>query len=115
MKTNSTKGIILLGSVVLALLGAGCDRTPEPKTADVVPNPPIAAAGESIAIPPSERPPSDAAMARDMKTPETSGNASTPTQANPAELTQSQEKTTMPHTGQVNNHSAPKTVGQTKE
>jgi hypothetical protein len=111
---------VLLACAAFALI-AGCQKTPEPKTSDAGGAPSItpsasSSASQSVALPPNQVPPSDAAIApQAAATPGTSGSANTPTQANPAPLTKEQEKTTLPHSGQVNNHSVPETTGEKKQ
>jgi hypothetical protein len=68
-----------------------------------------------VAAPPSAVPPSDAAIKPDVSgSTGNSGNAQSPTQANPGALTKQEEKTAMPQSGQVNNHSVPDTTGEKK-
>lgn len=116
---------VLLACAAFALI-AGCQKTPEPKTSDAGGVPSItpsssSSASQSVALPPNQMPPSDAAIAPQAAAtpgaaaPGTSGSANTPTQANPAPLTKEQEKTTLPHSGQVNNHSVPETTGEKKQ
>lgn len=113
---------VLLACAAFALL-AGCQKTPEPKTSDAGGAPSItpsssASASQSVALPPNQMPPSDATIAPQVAAASgggTSGSANTPTQANPAPLTKEQEKTTLPHSGQVNNHSVPETTGEKKQ
>lgn len=112
---------VLLACAAFALL-AGCQKTPEPKTSDATSGAPSitpsssSSASQSVALPPNQTPPSDAAIApQAASAPGTSGSANTPTQANPVTLTEQQEKTTLPHSGQVNNHSVPETTGEKKQ
>jgi hypothetical protein len=115
---------VLLACAAFALL-AGCQKTPEPKTSDAGSAPSSATtsssgASQSVALPPNQMPPSDAtipaqAAAGTGSGAGTSGNANTPTQANPAALSKEQEKSTLPHSGQVNNHSVPETTGEKKQ
>ncbi|MEC4718955.1 hypothetical protein RY831_07340 [Noviherbaspirillum sp. CPCC 100848] len=111
---------VLLACAAFALL-AGCQKTPEPKTSDVTSGAPSitpssSSASQSVALPANQMPPSDAAIApQAAAAPGTSGSANTPTQANPVTLTEQQEKTTLPHSGQVNNHSVPETTGEKKQ
>jgi len=119
---------VLLACAAFALL-AGCQKTPEPKTSDANGAPSItpsssASASQSVALPPNQMPPSDATIAPQVASASgasgggstgSSGSANTPTQANPAPLTKEQEKSTLPHSGQVNNHSVPETTGEKKQ
>lgn len=93
-----------LSSAMLVALLAGCDRAetpPAPKTGD------SPGTSGSVAAPPSSMP------APETSTPSSSsgntmgdsGDASGPTQAHPKDLTKQEESTTMPNSGQVNNHS----------
>lgn len=109
---------LICAGLALAMLAA-CQRTPEPKTesADVTPgSSPTASSpptGGSVANPSA----SGVAPGTDAKPADTtanSGDAATPTQANPAPLAKQQEQASMPHSGQVNNHSVPETNGTTK-
>lgn len=116
MRANTT---VLLAGVVFAMLSA-CQKAPEPKTSAADPtsgsspaNSP-APPGGSVALPTESKPPSDAAIPPVPPTAENKGNsgeANSPTQANPAALQKQQEQSTMPHSGQVNNHSVPDTTG----
>ncbi|WP_151632112.1 hypothetical protein [Noviherbaspirillum aerium] len=116
---------VLLACAAFALL-AGCQKTPEPKTSDTSGAPSItpsssSSASQSVALPPNQMPASDATIAPQAAASGasagtgTSGSANTPTQANPAQLTKEQEKSTLPHSGQVNNHSVPETTGEKKQ
>ena len=109
---------LICAGVALALLAA-CQRTPEPKTAtgDVTPgsspsvsaSPPggtVANPGTSGGAPGTTEKPADRTA--------NSGDANTPTQANPSALGKQQEQASMPHSGQVNNHSVPETTGTAK-
>ncbi|SNS10626.1 hypothetical protein SAMN06265795_10146 [Noviherbaspirillum humi] len=91
----------------LAFTLAACDKAGTP------PKPTTSSTGNtdsgSVALAPGAVPPSDATMK--PTAPATgSGNAATPTQANPTPLTKEQEQSSLPHTGQVNNHSTPDTT-----
>ncbi|KIF80411.1 hypothetical protein [Noviherbaspirillum autotrophicum] len=116
MKVNTP---VLLAGLAFALL-AGCQKTPEPKTAG--PDPASGASpatspappGGSVALPSNKMPPSDASLPATAESKGNSGNANSPTQANPAALQKQQEQKAMPQSGQVNNHSTPETVGTTK-
>ncbi|RJF97098.1 hypothetical protein [Noviherbaspirillum saxi] len=107
MKTMSK---LMFASVAL-LLFAGCQKTPEPKTSTA----PASTSSGSVALPPNQMPSSDGAMQPKVATAPSSGDANTPTQANPQTLTKGQETTTLPHSGQVNNHSVPNTTGPASE
>lgn len=122
MRVNTT---VLLAGLALALLSA-CQKTPEPKTSGADPtsgsSPATSPAppGGSVALPAEKTPPSDAAIPPIPPVPPTaenkggSGDANSPTQANPSALQKQQEQGTMPHSGQVNNHSVPETTGTAK-
>lgn len=110
---------LICAGLALALLAA-CQRTPEPKTAggDVTPgsSPSVSSppAGGSVASPGATGvAPGTAEKPAD--TTASSGNASTPSQANPTTLGKQQEQASMPHSGQVNNHSVPETTGTAKQ
>ncbi|KRB94048.1 hypothetical protein ASE07_00430 [Noviherbaspirillum sp. Root189] len=119
---------LLLAGAALALI-AGCQKTPEPKTSAIT-GPSTAAntstnasantsantgaaenPGKSVALPPNQMPASDAAIPPKVANAPNSGDANTPTQANPAALSKGQEQNSLPHSGQVNNHSTPDTTG----
>jgi hypothetical protein len=118
---------LLLAGAALALI-AGCQKTPEPKTsantgmstgtnASTNTSANTGAAentGKSVALPSGQTPPSDAAMPPKVANAPNSGDANTPTQANPAALSKGQEQNSLPHSGQVNNHSTPDTTGEKK-
>ncbi|OWW21346.1 hypothetical protein [Noviherbaspirillum denitrificans] len=119
MRTTTTA---LVAGLALALLSA-CQKTPEPKTSAADPTPGSSPAvspappGGSVALPADKMPPSDAAVPPVTASADTKGNsgdANTPTQANPSALQKQQEQGTMPHSGQVNNHSVPETTGTGK-
>lgn len=108
---------LICAGLALALLAA-CQKTPEPKTGsgDVTPgsSPAVSAAppGGSVAAPGSGTgAPGTTPQAGSTAN---SGDANTPTQANPASLAKQQEQASMPHSGQVNNHSVPDTTGTVK-
>jgi hypothetical protein len=120
MRANTT---VLLAGLALALLSA-CNKAPEPKTTSGDPTPgssPAATSappGGSVALPADQAPRSDAAVPPVSASAESRGNsgdANSPTQANPAALQKQQEQGTMPHSGQVNNHSVPDTTGTTSQ
>jgi hypothetical protein len=101
----------LIASAMLAL--AGCQKAadvPKPVTSDAGTSAPTASA--SVAVPPAALPPSDAAIKpADPAAPAASGDAqNTPTQTRPTNLSKAEEQGTMPHSGQVNNHSTPETT-----
>ena len=116
MKVYTT---VLSAGLVLALL-SGCQKAPEPKTSGADPtsgsSPAASPAspGGSVALPAEKTLPSDATMPPTAQSKGNSGDANSPTQANPSALEKQQEQGTMPHSGQVNNHSVPETVGTTK-
>ena len=119
---------VLLAGAALALI-AGCQKTPEPKTsagagtstgASTSTNASTNASantsantgaaentGKSVALPPNQVPASDAAIPPKVANAPSSGDASTPSQANPSALSKGQEQNSLPHSGQVNNHSTP--------
>jgi hypothetical protein len=116
MKVNTT---VLLAGLALALLSA-CQKAPEPKTSGADPtsgsSPAVSPAppGGSVALPADKMPPPDTTIPPVPPTAENKGNsgdANSATQANPATLQKQQEQGTMPHSGQVNNHSVPETTG----
>jgi len=117
MKVKTT---LVLTGLVLAMLSA-CQKAPEPKTTGADPtsgsSPAVSPAppGGSVALPAEKTPPSDASVppSASAGSKGNSGDANTPTQANPAPLEKPQEQGTMPHSGQVNNHSVPETTGTT--
>ncbi len=84
----------ILVSAFLATLLIGC------KKADTPPTPTTG----SVAAPETALPSSDAKLPTTSGT-TSSGNADTPAQASPKELTKQQEATEMPLSGQANNHS----------
>ena len=109
---NRINSGVLTAWVALALAVAGCEKTshtdrPKP----VSENAAAGSASQSVAAPPSALPPSDATIKPSDST-SSSGNAATPTQSNPAGLGKTEEKATMPHSGQVNNHSTPESGSQ---
>ena len=115
MKQHHT-AILTALTAVAAIALAGCQKAsdpPQPTTSSATTS--SSPASASVAKPPSALPPSDAAIKpADAAPAPSSGDAQTPTQANPSALSQSQERTTMPHSGQVNNHSVPDTTGEKK-
>lgn len=113
------KSTTILAGLAFALL-AGCQKNPEPKTGEGDPTPgstpAVSAAppGGSVALPADQLPAQDATIPPAAATTGNSGDAATPTQANPTELQKQQEQAGMPHSGQVNNHSVAETVGTVK-
>jgi|GEM_PF-1890817 len=116
MKTNIT---VMLAVLAFSVLSA-CQKTPEPKTSGTDPTPgstpAVSAAppGGSVALPADKTPASDASIPPATDNKGNSGDANTPTQANPSTLQKQQEQASMPHSGQVNNHSVPDTTGTAK-
>lgn len=106
--------ITLVSCMIGTLFLAGCEKASEPpkptsSTSEA------AAPTQSVAAPPSAVPPSDSTIKpTGPQGAPGSGNAGTPTQANPAELTKKEEQAAMPQSGQVNNHSVPDTTSQKK-
>jgi hypothetical protein len=91
-------------SVLLAVLVAGCQKSPQPP-ASTSSNDASKPADQSVAAPPGMVPPTDAAIKPEPPPDSTSPVASS--QASPKELSKQQEATSMPLPGQVNNHSTP--------
>lgn len=113
---NISRMSIVLSAAVLFM--AGCQKAsepPTPVTSSAAGSTPSTSSSTSVAAPSSALPPSDAAIkpAAPGST-GNSGDAQSPTQANPAALTKQEEKTAMPQSGQVNNHSVPETTGEKK-
>ena len=107
--------ITFVSCVLGTLFLAGCQKASEPPQPTTSTSGTVTSPAASVAAPPSALPPSDTAIK--PVTPDaapSSGNAQTPTQANPAALTKAEEQATMPHSGQVNNHSVPDTTSQNK-
>lgn len=117
MKVNIPVTLAGLAFIVLA----GCQKAPEPKVSSSDPTPGSSPAtsptppGGSVALPAENTPPSVATLppATGQGT-GNSGDANSPTQANPITLQKQQEQEAMPQSGQVNNHSVPETVGTSK-
>ena len=107
---------VVLAVIASALFATGCDKSPEtPKTSskDVTGTELTSSGGKSVALPPDKMPPSDASIAPPPPiAAHSSGDANSPTQANPAPLEKSHEQSAMPTTGQANNYSPPQTGGQ---
>lgn len=119
MKSNTA---VLLAGLAFAVL-AGCQKNPESGTPGAMANDPtpgsspaVSAAppGGSVATPPATTPAPDSSMAPSTASSGSSGSADTPSQANPTDLKKEQEQATMPHSGQVNNHSVPDTTATNK-
>jgi hypothetical protein len=98
---------------MLALAFAGCQKTSNTDRPKPVSENTAGSSSQSVAAPPNTLPPSDATI-KPADSATSSGNAASPTQANPTALSKTEEKTSMPHSGQVNNHSTPESVGQQK-
>jgi hypothetical protein len=112
MKTRNNTLLVL----ALALAATACNKPPEPKTANA------SAASDSVALPQSKMPPSDAAIAPNSSSGGTgdsgaagTGNAGGSSQQRPTELGKSEEQSKLPLSGQVNNHSVPDTTEQKTE
>lgn len=105
---NAKHVLLALAAIAVA---AGCQKTPEPKTA-------TRASGESssVAMPADKLPPSDGSLAPQASSGASgtvaNGQAGTPTQARPTELTKHEEQTQLPKSGQTNNYSPPETTGE---
>lgn len=116
MKLNTPAMLAGLIFVVLS----GCQKAPEPKTSGADPTSGSSPAssptppGGSVALPAEKMPPSAAAQPPASQSTGSSGDANSPTQANPSTLQKQQEQAAMPQSGQANNHSVPETVGTTK-
>jgi hypothetical protein len=106
--------ITLVSCVLGTLFLAGCEKASDPPQPMTSTSGTVTSPAESVAAPPTALPPSDAAIKPSTPDAPSSGNAGTPTQANPGTLSKAQEQATMPHSGQVNNHSVPNTTGQSK-
>ncbi|MGV8897856.1 MAG: hypothetical protein ACOH2B_01250 [Burkholderiaceae bacterium] len=99
----------VLISAFLATLLIGC------KKAETPPAPTLGETSGSVAAPENTVPPPDAHMpAAGSGAMTGSGDASGPTQADPAELSKEQESTEMPMPGQANTHSTPDTTDEKK-
>ncbi|NMM37646.1 MAG: hypothetical protein HHJ09_09030 [Glaciimonas sp.] len=99
----------VLVSAFLATLLTAC------KKAETPPAPTLSGASGSIAAPESAMPSPDAKIPVASPVSATgSGNASSSTQADPKELTKEQEATSMPLSGQANNHSTPAATEEKK-
>ena len=109
--TNALAGCLML--TTLATL-PGCGRKDAAATPTAVSQPGAATVeskGASIAVPPSELPKQDAAMAPQSPTvAATVPDSASPSQASPKSLDKQQESTAMPMPGQDNNHSTPESI-----
>lgn len=106
--------ITFVSCVLGTLFLAGCQKASEPPQPMTSTSGTVTSPAASVAAPPNTLPPSDAAMAPPAQEAPSSGDAGRPTQVNPSTLSTAQEKATMPHSGQVNNHSVPDTTSQNK-
>jgi hypothetical protein len=110
--TTLTRALPLL--LAGAMLATGCQKTPEPKTAsktDAPVAPVVESSGGSVALPKDKMPQSDAAMAPKTPLPTvSSGDSGTPSQVRTEQLSKQQEQSSLPMSGQVNNHSVPNTT-----
>lgn len=108
---------IALISVLAAVLAAGCNKVPEPKTA-AAPGSSIQS-NTSVALPSSRLPPSDATIApnpeSNIASSGSSGDSGTPSQQRPSDLSKHEEQSALPESGQVNNHSVPETTPHHKQ
>ncbi|NEX63212.1 hypothetical protein [Noviherbaspirillum galbum] len=109
--------ILIMPMLAGALLAAGCQKTPEPKTSDaakpsVNADVPLAkTSDQSVALPKDKLPPSDASMSPKAGAGATSsGDSGTPSQVRPEQLSKEQEQSSMPLNGQTNNYSPPNTT-----
>lgn len=102
---------IFIAALSIAL--AACDKRPSEPPKPETSAQGAGSSGGSVAAPSGTLPPSDATIKSDSPT-TSSGNANTPTQANPSNLSKAEEQSSLPHSGQVNNHSVPETVGEKK-
>lgn len=91
-----------------ALCTAGCNKVPEPKVGSA-PGDSIQSS-TSVALPKDKIPPSDAAIAPKAPASGSSGDSGTPSQARPSTLSKHEEQSSLPESGQVNNHSVPGTT-----
>jgi hypothetical protein len=99
--------ITLASCMIGALFLVGCQKASEPPKPAASTSGTAVSPSQSVAAPANAVPPSDAATKPPAESTSSSGDAQTPTQANPTTLSKTQEQASMPHTGQVNNHSAP--------
>ena len=98
---------------ILAVLAAGCNKVPEPKTA-AGPGDSIQS-NTSVALPANRMPPSDATIAPNAPSSGSSGDSGTPSQQRPSDLSKHEEQSSLPESGQVNNHSVPETTPNHKQ
>jgi hypothetical protein len=108
--------LILVG----AMMAAGCQKTPEPKTSATTTEAPVAPVSQSsstsVALPKDKMPQSDAAIAPQAPgATASSGDSGTPSQVRPEQLSKQQEQSSLPMSGQVNNHSTPNTTPPDKK
>ena len=107
---------VLAGCLMLSALTTltACGRKDAVATPTAVSQPgatTVESKGASVAVPPSELPKQDAAMAPQSPTvAATIPDSASPSQANPKTLDKEQESTAMPMPGQVNNHSTPESI-----
>lgn len=96
----------------LAIVLTGCKKaeTPAPSLSGSTDSGSVAAPANTLPAPDAKIP---AAPAVDSAA-SSGGNASGPTQASPKELTPKEESSSMPLSGQANNHSTPDTTGEKK-
>lgn len=94
----NTRRICVWAGAVL-VLSAGCQKNTEPKTGAVT----SGSGGKSVALPPSQMPLSDSAIAPKSATGVASGNASATTPTNPAPLSPEQQPAA-PQAGQAHKH-----------
>lgn len=107
---------LTLAVALSSILTLACDRTPETPKVDTSTTGSAPASGDSVALPQSAMPRSDAAIPppAGASGQQSSGDADSATQANPTQLQKSQEQAAMPMSGQANNHSVPEAGGQQK-
>jgi hypothetical protein len=106
----------LAGCLMLSLLATlpACgrkDTAPAPTAVSQPGAATVESKGSSIAVPASELPKQDAAMAPASPTvATTTPDSASPSQATPKTLDKQQESTAMPMPGQANNHSTPESI-----
>ena len=106
----------LAGCLMLSMLATlpACGRNDTAATPSAVSQPGAAtmeSKSASVAVPPSELPKQDAALAPQSPTAAaTIPDSASPSQASPKTLDKQQEATAMPMPGQVNNHSVPEPI-----
>jgi hypothetical protein len=106
------RNVFLIG-MLAALSLAGCNKVPEPKTS-AAPGDTIQSS-TSVALPKSQMPPSDATIPPNTASSGSSGDAGTPSQVRPSTLSKQEEQSSLPESGQVNNHSVPGTTPGLKQ